>query len=195
MRKLNKFKKATERKSIYVLPNIFTTFNLFAGFFAIISAVEMKFTTAAISILIAGGFDLLDGKIARATNTSSQFGVEYDSLADLVSFGIAPMLMIYLWALKPLGRLGWLASFLFMACGALRLARFNTNIEIADSEYFIGLPIPAAAGMAATTVLFTDKINLSVNSLIILIFLYLLSFLMVSAIRFQSLKNILFLER
>jgi len=195
MRKLNKFKKAQVRRSIYVLPNIFTTFNLFAGFFAIISSIEGKFTTAAVSVLIAGVFDLLDGKIARATNTSSQFGIEYDSLADLVSFGIAPMLLIYLWALKPLGRFGWLAAFLFMACGALRLARFNTHTGTSDNEYFTGLPIPAAAGMAATIVLFADKMNFEVNSLLMLILLYLLSFLMVSTIKFKSLKKYTFFGR
>ncbi|MBW1616437.1 MAG: CDP-diacylglycerol--serine O-phosphatidyltransferase [Deltaproteobacteria bacterium] len=192
MRKLNKFKKAHVRRSIYVLPNIFTTFNLFAGFFAIISSIESKFTIAAVSILIAGVFDLLDGKIARATNTSSQFGIEYDSLADLVSFGIAPMLLMYLWALKPLGRFGWLAAFLFMACGALRLARYNTNAGAADNGYFTGLPIPAAAGMTASIVLFADKINIAANSLLMLTVLYLLSFLMVSSIKFQSLKKYAF---
>ncbi len=195
MRKLNKFKKAQVRRSIYVLPNIFTTFNLFAGFFAIISSIEAKFTTAAVSILIAGVFDLLDGKIARATNTSSQFGIEYDSLADLVSFGIAPMLLMYLWALKPLGRLGWLAAFLFMACGALRLARFNTNTEAADNEFFTGLPIPAAAGMTASIVLFADKMNFAANPLLMLTVLYLLAFLMVSTIKFKSLKKHAFFGR
>ena len=123
MRKTNSYKKERSRRGIYILPNIFTTLNLFCGFYAIIAAIDGKFVAAAVAIIIGVMFDILDGKIARATNTTSKFGIEYDSLADLISFGLAPGLMIYLWALKPLGRIGWLAAFLFMACGALRLAR------------------------------------------------------------------------
>jgi len=134
-------------------------------------------------------FDLLDGKIARATNTTSQFGLEYDSLADLISFGLAPGVMIYLWALKPLGRIGWLAAFLFMACGALRLARFNSQVGTISSDYFVGLPIPAGASMAATTVLFCYRFNFAGNPIIILILLYILSFLMVSTIKYNSFKK------
>ena len=146
---------------------------------------------AAAVIIIAGVFDVLDGKIARATNTSSKFGVEYDSLADLISFGIAPGLLMYLWALKPLGRIGWLAAFLFMACGALRLARFNTQVGRVSSEYFVGLPIPAAAAMNAATVLLWDRAGFGIeaNQLFILIMLYVLAFLMVSNIKYVSLKR------
>ena len=124
------------------------------GFYALVSAIEGRFVHGAVAIIIAGMFDQLDGKIARATNTTSAFGVEYDSLADLMSFGVAPSIMVYLWALKLLGRIGWLAAFLFTVCGALRLARFNTQTSSSGSEYFTGLPIPAAAGLVATTILF-----------------------------------------
>ncbi len=175
-------------RGIYILPNIFTSLNIFSGFYAIISSVNGNFVAAAIAILIAVLFDALDGKIARATNTTSRFGVEYDSLADLISFGLAPGLMMYQWALGPLGRIGWLASFLFMACGALRLARFNTQ---AISDHFVGLPIPAAAGMIATTVLLCDRMGVdsSANKILMLIELYALSFLMVSSIKYNSFKK------
>lgn len=178
-------------KSIYILPNIFTSLNIFCGFFAIISAIDGKFATAAVAIVIAGVFDMLDGKIARATNTTSKFGVEYDSLGDLISFGLAPGLMVYLWALQPLGRIGWLAAFLFMVCGALRLARFNTQVGTVKSDHFNGLPIPAGAGMSATTVLFFHKFGLSGSdhAIVLLIMLYVLAFLMVSTLRYHSFKK------
>lgn len=186
-----RFEKEKLRRGIYLLPNIFTSLNLFCGFYAIIASIDGKFVAAAVAIIIAGIFDNLDGKIARATKTTSQFGVEYDSLADLISFGMAPGLMMYLWMLKPLGRIGWLAGFLFMACGALRLARFNTQVNTVSSDYFVGLPIPAGAGMSAVTVLFCHKVGFgqNVNPYIILILLYALSFLMVSTIRYNSFKG------
>lgn len=179
-------------RGIYILPNIFTSLNIFCGFFAIISAVDGKFATAAVAIIIAGVFDMLDGKIARATNTTSKFGVEYDSLGDLISFGLAPGLMIYLWALQPLGRIGWLAAFLFMVCGALRLARFNSQAGTVKSDHFIGLPIPGGAGMAATTVLFFHKVGLSGSDhpIVLLVMLYLLAFLMVSTVKYHSFKKL-----
>jgi CDP-diacylglycerol--serine O-phosphatidyltransferase len=191
MRKEKKTKRGRLRRGIFVLPNIFTSLNIFCGFYAVIAAIDGKFYAAAISIIIAGLFDNLDGKIARATNTTSKFGVEYDSLADLISFGLAPGLMMYLWALKPLGRIGWLAAFLFMACGALRLARFNTRIGTISSDYFMGLPIPAAAGMNAATVLIFHKFDISGQSMpiSIMVMLYVLSFLMVSSIKYSSFKK------
>jgi len=191
MRKKTGFKKSRLRRGIYLLPNIFTSLNLFCGFYAIIASVNGKFVAAAVSIVIAGLFDNLDGKIARATNTTSKFGVEYDSLADLISFGLAPGLMMYLWALKPLGRIGWLAAFLFMTCGALRLARFNTQVGSISSNHFVGLPIPAGAGMNAVTVLIYHKFgfNGQASPVLILIMLYVLSFLMVSSIKYISFKK------
>jgi len=181
------------KKGIYVLPNLFTSMNIFCGFFAIVSAIEGRFVDASIAILIGGIFDLLDGKIARATKTTSRFGVEYDSLADLISFGLAPAIVMYLWVLKPLGRLGWLAGFLFMICGALRLARFNTMAagNTGSSSHFQGLPIPAAAGMNVSIILFFSRFNIDPDPyrFVILVMLYITSFLMVSSIKYNSFKN------
>jgi len=191
MRTASRVEKEGIPRGIYILPNLFTTMNIFCGFYAVIAAVNGATNAAAIAILVAAIFDALDGKIARATHTTSRFGVEYDSLADLISFGLAPGLMIYLWALKPLGRLGWLAAFLFMVCGALRLARFNTQVDSVKSDHFVGLPIPAAAGMLAATVLLHHRLGIgtSANKILILILIYTLSFLMVSSIKFYSFKK------
>jgi len=191
MKRKKRFEKDRLRKGIYILPNIFTSLNIFCGFYAIISSINSNFFAAAVAIIIAILFDALDGKIARATNTTSKFGIEYDSLADLISFGLAPGLMMYLWALKPLGRMGWLAAFLFMVCGALRLARFNTQTNKISSDHFVGLPIPAGAGMNATTVLIFYRFGIGgdVNPIMLLIMLYILSFLMVSTIKYNSFKK------
>lgn len=180
------------RRSIYLLPNLFTALNMFCGFYAVVAGIHGKFIAAAYAVIIAGIFDNLDGKIARATHSTSQFGVEFDSLADLVSFGVAPGLVMYLWALEPLGRIGWLAGFLFVACGALRLARFNTQVGSVSSRHFVGLPIPAAAGMSAATILFCHKTGIEpqVYPLAFLIMIYALSFLMVSTVRYPSFKNV-----
>jgi len=191
MKRKRRFEKEKIHRGIYILPNIFTSLNLFCGFYAIIASIEKNFSAAAIAIIIGVMFDMLDGKIARATNTTSKFGIEYDSLADLISFGLAPGVMMYLWALKPLGRLGWLAAFLYMACGTLRLARFNTQVGSVSSDYFSGLPIPASAGMNATTILFFHRFNIIgyENPVLILVMLYFLSFLMVSTIKYNSFKK------
>ncbi|OIN94735.1 MAG: CDP-diacylglycerol--serine O-phosphatidyltransferase [Deltaproteobacteria bacterium CG1_02_45_11] len=191
MKRKKRFKKDSRRRGIYILPNIFTSLNIFCGFYAVISSINGSFAAAAISVILAVVFDALDGKIARATNTTSRFGVEYDSLADLISFGLAPGVMMYLWALKPLGRIGWLAAFLFMVCGALRLARFNTYVGTQSGAYFTGLPIPAAAGMVATTVLFCKRFGIAgnANPAVLLVMLYMLAFLMVSYIKYNSFKE------
>ncbi len=191
MRTASRVEKEGIPRGIYILPNMFTTMNIFCGFYAVIAAVNGATNAAAIAILVAAIFDALDGKIARVTHSTSRFGVEYDSLADLISFGLAPGLMIYLWALKPLGRLGWLAAFLFMVCGALRLARFNTQVDSVKSDHFVGLPIPAAAGMLAATVLLHHRLGIgtSANKILILMLIYILSFLMVSSIKFHSFKK------
>lgn len=135
------------RRGIYVLPNLFTTGALFAGFFAIVQAMNEQWERAAIAVFIAMVLDSLDGRVARLTHTQSEFGAEYDSLSDMVSFGAAPALIIYEWALKPLGRIGWIAAFVYCAGAALRLARFNTNIDVVDKRFFQGLPSPAAAAV------------------------------------------------
>lgn len=136
-------------RGIYLLPNLFTTGAMFAGFYAITSAINGRFETAAIAMFVAMVLDGLDGRVARLTNTQSEFGVQYDSLSDMVSFGVAPALVLYVWALKPLGKLGWIAAFIYCACAALRLARFNTRLDDSDKRYFQGLPSPAAAALLA----------------------------------------------
>ena len=154
------------RRGIYWLPNAFTTAALFAGFFSIVQAMNGRFEVAAAAIFIAGILDGLDGRVARWTRTQSAFGAEYDSLSDMVSFGVAPALVVYVWALKDfshlgevgskshwvVARLGWIAAFIYCACAALRLARFNTQLDIADKRYFTGLPSPAAAALVASLV-------------------------------------------
>lgn len=137
------------RRSIYLLPNAFTTANLFAGFYAVVQAMDGRFDIAAIAIFAAMVFDGMDGRVARLTNTQSAFGEQYDSLSDMTSFGIAPALVIYEWVLQDLGRWGWLAAFIYVVGAALRLARFNTRIGTVDKRFFQGLPSPAAAALVA----------------------------------------------
>lgn len=137
------------RRGIYLLPNAFTTAALFCGFYAIVMAMDLRFDLAAIAIFAAMVLDAIDGRVARLTNTQSEFGAQYDSLSDMVSFGAAPALVVYVWSLRGLGKLGWLAAFIYCACAALRLARFNTNIAVVDKRYFQGLPSPAAAALVA----------------------------------------------
>jgi CDP-diacylglycerol---serine O-phosphatidyltransferase len=180
------------RKGIYILPNLFTTGNLFCGFWAIISVFQENFYYAAIAILLASAFDILDGKVARLSGATSKFGVQYDSLADLVSFGIAPALLAFSWALRPYGKFGWLAAFLFVVCGALRLARFNVQSSSGEAKYFKGLPIPAAASMIALTILLYFELieTGGVKDIVILVMIYILAFLMVSSIRYFSFKEL-----
>ncbi len=180
------------RKGIYILPNLFTTGNLFCGFWAIISVFQEKFFYAAVAILLASVFDVLDGKVARLSGSTSKFGVQYDSLADLVSFGIAPALLAFSWALRPYGKFGWLAAFLFVVCGALRLARFNIQSSSGEVKYFKGLPIPAAALMIALTILlYLELIETDwVKDIAVLAMIYILAFLMVSNIRYFSIKEL-----
>jgi CDP-diacylglycerol--serine O-phosphatidyltransferase len=143
------FNPELRRKGIYILPNLFTTAALFSGFYAIVMGMQGSFEKAAVAIFIAMVLDGLDGRVARLTRTQSAFGAEYDSLSDMVSFGAAPSLVMYEWALKDLGRLGWIAAFIYCAGAALRLARFNTTLEVMDKRYFQGLPSPAAAALVA----------------------------------------------
>jgi CDP-diacylglycerol--serine O-phosphatidyltransferase len=136
-------------RGIYLLPNLFTSASLFAGFYAIVQAMNGRFEHSAVAIFIAMVLDGLDGRVARLTNTQSAFGAEYDSLSDMVSFGVAPALVLYVWALQPMGKLGWIAAFIYCACAALRLARFNTKLDESDKRYFQGLPSPSAAALLA----------------------------------------------
>jgi CDP-diacylglycerol--serine O-phosphatidyltransferase len=179
------------RRGVYLLPNLLTTGGLFAGFYSIVATMNGNFLVAAWFVLVAAIFDGLDGKVARITGTTSKFGVEYDSLADLVAFGVAPGLMMYAWALKPFGKMGWLAAFLYVVCGALRLARFNVQITTVESKRFVGLPIPAAAGMAASLVIFFHHMGGTgtIKKVSVLLLIYVLAALMVSNIRYYAFKD------
>jgi CDP-diacylglycerol--serine O-phosphatidyltransferase len=180
------------RKGIYILPNLLTTGNLLCGFWAIISVFQEQFYFAAVAILLASVFDAFDGKVAKLSGTTSKFGVQYDSLADLVSFGIAPALLAFSWALRPYGKFGWLAAFTFVACGAIRLARFNVLASSGETKYFKGLPIPVAASMIAFTILLYLRLIETnwVKDIVILVMIYILAFLMVSNIRYFSFKEL-----
>jgi CDP-diacylglycerol---serine O-phosphatidyltransferase len=176
---------------IYILPNLLTTGNMFSGYFAIVQAINSNFLWAAYAIVAAAVFDLLDGRVARLTNSTSRFGMEYDSLSDLISFGMAPGLLLFLWALEPFGRLGWLASFFYVTCAALRLARFNVQSGVIEKAYFQGLPSPMAAGIVASSVLAFQDLELDGSrSVILLAMTFLLGFVMVSTFRYRSFKDL-----
>ena len=177
---------------LYLLPSLLTTGNLFAGLYAIIAVMNANYMFAAIALLIALIFDGLDGKFARMTNTTSRFGLEYDSLVDVVSFGVAPGILIYSWALSARGMFGSAVVFAFVACAALRLARFNAQSSGDDNRFFVGLPVPAAAGVIATLVIFDHhilRLGREVKPLLILSITLILAFLMVSVIRYRSFKE------
>ena len=191
-RRRRKRKDRRRFRGVYLLPNLITTGSLFAGFYAIVASMDGRFYAAAWAILIAMILDGLDGRVARMTKTTSGFGVQYDSLADLVAFGVAPGIMAYLWALKDFKQFGWAAAFLFVVCGALRLARFNVQQGSFDPRYFNGLPIPAAAMMVAASVAFYHELGEMApqGSRFILGMMYVLSFLMVSNIKYISFKKV-----
>jgi len=179
------------KKGVYLLPNLVTTGGLFAGFYGIVATMNANYDLAAWFILISAVFDALDGKVARMTGTTSRFGVEYDSLVDLVSFGVAPGLLMYSWALQPFGKFGWLAAFLYVVCGALRLARFNVQVDTVESRRFVGLPIPAAAAMVASCVLLFYHLGGTgtIKKVSVLLLIYVLAYLMVSNHSFNSFKD------
>ncbi|MEW6982125.1 CDP-diacylglycerol--serine O-phosphatidyltransferase [Colwelliaceae bacterium 6471] len=179
-------------KGIYLLPNLLTTAGLFSGFYAVVSSMNGHFASAAIAIFIAMIFDGLDGRVARMTNTQSEFGAEYDSMADMVSFGIAPGLVAYNWALSGMGKFGWLAAFVYVACAALRLARFNTQVGVADKRFFQGLASPAAAGVIASLVWVGTEYDLNGHDygFIIGIVTIITGLLMVSNFRYNSFKDV-----
>ena len=184
-------RKESMRRGIYILPNLVTAASLFAGFYSMVATLNGNYSTAAVWIFISAVCDGLDGKVARMTGTTSKFGVEFDSLADLVAFGVTPAFLMYAWALRPFGRLGWVAAFLFLVCAALRLARFNVQVDTVESKRFVGLPTPASACMVASTVLLFYHFNWpsSFKKLAILGLIYLLAFLMVSNFRYNSFKD------
>ena len=180
-------------KKIYTIPNVLTTINMICGYYSVIASMHDQFLTAAWAIVAAAVFDMLDGRIARLAKATSSFGVEYDSLCDLISFGMAPSILVYSWALKPYDRLGWLTAFMFLVCGALRLARFNVNLEEISKKYFQGLPSPIAAGTIATFIIFSDALSLfrTMNpGFVALVLTLFLALLMISVIRFPSFKEL-----
>jgi CDP-diacylglycerol--serine O-phosphatidyltransferase len=193
--------RTVRQHGIYLLPNLFTTAALFAGFYAIIAAMRGDFENAAVAIFCAMVLDGLDGRIARLTNTSSKFGAEFDSLADMVSFGVAPALVVFSWALGGLGKFGWSAAFIYVACAALRLARFNTQIDTADKNYFTGLASPAAAAILASTVWVCHDLGLMGAelprelSIVVGILTALVGFLMIANFPYYSFKGIDFRGR
>lgn len=184
------------KKGIYILPSLLTTCGVFCGFYAFIATMEDKFDVAAIAILIAMVFDGLDGRVARLTKTSSAFGVQYDSLADVISFGMAPAFLTYAWVLKPFGHLGWMAAFLYLLCGALRLARFNVTKPDLLGNNFLGLPIPAAAAVIASIIIaFEDLFLTKLDPIIMVGVVYCLAFLMVSNLKYPAFKQLEFKKR
>lgn len=189
---MNKKKSSIAHRGIYLLPNLFTTGAMFAGFYAITSAINGRFETAAVSIFVAMILDGLDGRVARMTNTQSAFGTQYDSLSDMVSFAVAPSLVMYLWAFESLGKLGLFAAFVHTAGGALRLARFNTQVEVADKRYFQGLPSPAAAAILAGGLWISLEFKYDVDTVkyLALIITIGTGLLMVSNFRYASFKEI-----
>ena len=204
MKYMKKRKEKATGKGIYILPNLLTSISLLSGFYAIVvaSGLERQFYIAAIAIFISCIFDMLDGRVARLTHSTSKFGVEYDSLADVIAFGVAPAVLVYTWALRSYGRFGWLAAFLFVACGAMRLARFNIQVDTVQKKSFLGLPIPAAAAAIAGTVLFYKWLGYpgtfrSVNPFISALVPFLigaLALLMVSNIRYYSFKDMAYFK-
>lgn len=177
-------------RGLFILPTLFTVGNLFCGYLSIWCSIRGTFETAAILIIAAAVLDMLDGRIARLTHSASRFGEEYDSLADLVSFGVAPAVLAYSWGLAEFHRLGWMASFLFVVCGSMRLARFNIQTRVVDKKYFIGLPIPAAAGTIAVLVLATpERLVDRVWMAGLFALTVILSYLMISTLRYRSFKD------
>lgn len=184
--------KAKRRRGIYLLPNLFTTAALFGGFYAVLAAVNGHYEAAAIAIFVAMVLDGMDGRVARMTNTQTAFGAEYDSLSDMVAFGLAPALVMYVWALKDLGKFGWLAAFIYTAAAALRLARFNTQVGIADKRYFQGLPSPAAAAILAAAIWGAVEYNIQKENVASLlgILTAVIGLLMVTNLRYHSFKEL-----
>jgi len=183
--------RENRRRGIFLLPSLLTTGNLFCGFFALVLTLQFRYTEAALAIFVAMIMDMLDGRVARLMKATSQFGVEYDSLADVVSFCVAPGFLLYSFALAELGRAAWFGAFLFVVCGALRLARFNVHTGTVDRRYFVGLPTPAAAGVAASAVLLLDGADVTRFMLVaVAAGTYFVALLMVSTFRYWSFKEI-----
>jgi CDP-diacylglycerol--serine O-phosphatidyltransferase len=185
------------KKGIYILPNSLTLCGMFFGFFSIVSSIKGNYVNAAWAIMISDVFDGLDGWVARLTHSNTKFGIELDSLSDLVAFGVAPSVLVYNWAIEPFGRIGFAAAFLFAACGALRLARYNIQMGSTESKAFTGMPIPGAATVIATLVVFYHNVweASPQKNIFVLLLTICLAFLMVSTLKFHGLKEIDFSKR
>ncbi len=184
------------RKGIHILPSLFTTGNVFCGFYSFIAALNERYHLAAWAIVLAIIFDILDGRIARMTKTTSAFGMQYDSLADVISFGMAPAFLCYAWVLRPFGSVGWMAAFLYLLCAALRLARFNTTKSDIQGQCFIGLATPAAAAVLASIIIaFENLFGSRVYPEFMVAIVYILAFLMVSNIKYPAFKKFEFRKR
>ena len=183
--------KHVRHRGVYLLPNLFTTAALFGGFYAIVSAFAGFYEAAAIAIFVSMVFDSLDGRVARLTGTTSEFGVQYDSLSDMVSFGVAPAMVMFSWGLSDLGKVGWGGAFIYIAAAALRLARFNTQVDVVDKRYFVGLASPAAAALLASVVWVGHQMSPEdVPSLLLAVVTVLAGLLMVSNIQYSSFKSV-----
>jgi CDP-diacylglycerol--serine O-phosphatidyltransferase len=192
----NKKKHLPLKKGIHILPSLFTTGNVFCGFYAFIAVFNDQYYLAAWAIVVALIFDVLDGRIARMTKTTSAFGAQYDSLADVISFGMAPAFLAYCWVMKPFDRVGWMAAFLFLLCAALRLARFNITKPDVKGDHFTGLPTPAAAAVIASLIIgFEDLFASRINPMVMVAVVYGLAFLMVSNIKYPAMKRFNFRKR
>ena len=188
--------KSVTYRGIFLLPNLLTTAALFCGFFSVLSSIQGDTIAAIYGIILAGFFDMLDGRVARLLNVQSQFGAEYDSLSDLISFGVAPSLLVFVWNLSSIGKLGWVLSFIYLCCAALRVARFNTQIDGETKSYFSGLSSPAAAGMLTSTVWLLTHLGVESSSFspvvqgVFLLTVLLISLLMISNIPYYSFKTV-----
>ena len=188
--------KRRKKRGIYILPSIFTSLSLFCGFYSITASIKLSFINASWAIILATVFDAIDGRIARLTNSVSKFGEQYDSLVDVISFGVAPGVLLYSWALQPFGRWGWLATFLYLICVVLRLARFNTQSKSLESKYFQGMPCPPAALVIASTVIFMYNHGIAeIKNITIPLLTCMLAMLMVSPLRYHSFKDFDFRKR
>ena len=181
---------SVRERGIYILPSLFTTAGLFSGFYALIAAVQGRFELAAWALIVAAIFDILDGRVARLLHAESEFGAQYDSMCDMLSFGIAPAVLTYMWALAPLHKAGWMAAFLLAACAALRLARFNVQLGTQSKRYFNGLPTPAAAMLIATAVLFHEDSQINPLPWLWFAISVTLAWLMVSHVPFFAGKDV-----
>lgn len=185
-------KKERVKKGIFLIPSLLSCLNVFCGFYAIVASFNHEYYHAAIAIIISIVFDILDGRVARLTNTTSEFGLQLDSLADAVSFCIAPAVLSYVWVLTPFGRVGWMAAFLFVICGVLRLARFNSQLALVREKCFIGLPTPAAAGFIAALIIVAEDVFFinKIHPFALVFVVYLMAFLMVSNIKYPNFKSV-----